>query len=864
MSFSLSSLLNPEPAEAHLTEHTRKDSLPPIQHVQSPELYRALSSPQIATPSSQSHPHSRSHFGYAQEAAHALAASNAPPPTQYYGFNAPEYNTHERRTSFDHRSSGSHGAPIELPPPPPAAARKMSSQSPSLEAYHVVSRSPEQTRGLIISPVQAGLTLAPLQGFASAQQEQTMGTHITQSPVQTYAAFQPAQSHDARGTNEASVELSAVAGKDLNSTRSELAALQTKRPSPPPAMPSYTPLMAVQSDGAISSPVSNIKQEGIPTPRATTPVDARPSTHETSKAVASLKNEHGLRTQSPLRESSIPVPSTEMSAPEQPATSRKRPAKKGTASAHRRAPPSKKRKLEVKRSEMPSSRTSKSAALKVGSSKGTPANSSPAPSNRSYSAEPNEQPDDDDEEPEDGDGDENVYCLCRKPDNGTFMIGCDGTCDDWFHGKCVGIEERNKNLIDKYLCPSCTERGLGMTTYKRFCRRDGCRQPARVGSSKSGKSGSKYCSDECGVLYFRDMVAKTRNREHTVKSRGNRRKSSIVERPTDDDDLGAKGGALAAGEVKGLIDTSKTVEDFKKLGEGVLSPPATPDGKIAVTKQENHTESETHALEQIYKKKEDARRRHQLLKDRMKFVTMTKQAGSRTATEKELKPKEHCGYDPRLEWTEEQFATWRESAAGKQAFELDTLAVELSGEKKEDGEEDTVMKDDEAVYAQMAVCDRKKCARHLEWGKLAVDSLRFEMSDNSDNMRALDKEEREIEEGAAMRGKMADEGGAGSVEVHGLGVTANGDEGGKMEVDEAPVAKIVQVQQRPAPSAVMGMASQPDSTTSAMAEAGTLPEMDITPERAVVSEREVVPVPATVTELELMQTVDAMALDTMA
>ena len=49
-----------------------------------------------------------------------------------------------------------------------------------------------------------------------------------------------------------------------------------------------------------------------------------------------------------------------------------------------------------------------------------------------------------------------MYCICRKPDNGTFMIGCDGTCDDWFHGKCVGVEEKNKILIDKYLCPNCT------------------------------------------------------------------------------------------------------------------------------------------------------------------------------------------------------------------------------------------------------------------------------------------------------------------------------------------------------------------------------------------------------------------------
>lgn len=582
---------------------------------------------------------------------------------------------------------------------------------------------------------------------------------------------------------------------DLTATRIDAVVPQMTQPSPAAAVAAPAFLVPAQLDGVSSSP-AGIKQEGMPTPRAASPVDARASaeTH-TSKKVASLKNEHGLRTQSPLRESSVPVPSTEMAAPEPTAASKKRPAKKGTATSSKKAPPSKKRKVEAMRSDTPSSRASKPAALKSSSSsKGTPAISSPAPSNRSYSVEPNEEPDDEDEDGDDEDGDGDMYCICRKPDNGTFMIGCDGTCDDWYHGKCVGIEERDKNLIDKYMCPRCTKAGIGMTSWKRMCRRSGCRQPARVGKSKGGKDGSKYCSEECGVLYFREMVARTRNRENTMKSRSNRRKGSIVgtERTTADDDLGAKGGSLAAGEVKSLLDASRSAEDFKKLGEGVLSPPPTPNGKDAASTESEYTESEGHALEQIHQQKNDARRRHQLLKDRMKFVTMVKQAASRTATEKELKPKEYCGYDPRLEWTEEIFAAWRDSAAGRQAFELETLATEKSGggelTAESNGGDDNAMvtgddNDDAGVYAQVEICDRKKCARHLEWGKLAVDDVRFEMGDNSDKMRALDKEEREIKERAVLRAKAAANGfGEGEVEVHGLGITRS-DAAAGMEVE---------------------------------------------------------------------------------
>jgi hypothetical protein len=34
-----------------------------------------------------------------------------------------------------------------------------------------------------------------------------------------------------------------------------------------------------------------------------------------------------------------------------------------------------------------------------------------------------------------------LYCICRKPYvNGVFMIACD-SCQEWYHGECVGIKE---------------------------------------------------------------------------------------------------------------------------------------------------------------------------------------------------------------------------------------------------------------------------------------------------------------------------------------------------------------------------------------------------------------------------------------
>jgi len=52
-----------------------------------------------------------------------------------------------------------------------------------------------------------------------------------------------------------------------------------------------------------------------------------------------------------------------------------------------------------------------------------------------------------------------LYCLCRQPyEEEVFMIACD-VCDDWFHGKCVGVTERKAQTLKTYVCPPCSNRG---------------------------------------------------------------------------------------------------------------------------------------------------------------------------------------------------------------------------------------------------------------------------------------------------------------------------------------------------------------------------------------------------------------------
>lgn len=92
---------------------------------------------------------------------------------------------------------------------------------------------------------------------------------------------------------------------------------------------------------------------------------------------------------------------------------------------------------------------------------------------------------------------EEVYCTCRKPDiEGQMMVGCDG-CDEWYHFKCIGLNELYQNLILCFYCKFCLWQGKGYTQFKRKCRRDTCWKPV--------EKNSKYCSKECGLQFFKNL-----------------------------------------------------------------------------------------------------------------------------------------------------------------------------------------------------------------------------------------------------------------------------------------------------------------------------------------------------------------------
>ncbi|KAB8343264.1 hypothetical protein FH972_022852 [Carpinus fangiana] len=424
----------------------------------------------------------------------------------------------------------------------------------------------------------------------------------------------------------------------------------------------------------------------------------------TIKAINDAQNQFGTRVRKPgafVREET----GEPMSKPEQKPLSKKRPksATSKTNTAGIKKPATKKRRLD---SPTTSHRSGTPQSIRK-SSKTPAAHSTPF---ESSDAEESLESDPDDT---------NLYCICRKPDNHTWMIGCDGGCEDWFHGKCVGMVQADEPLLDKFICPNCEEKEIGVTTWKPMCRRDTCRQPARL---KKGAE-SKYCSDDCGRRFMQAMVAMS-GKKNTHDTPKKRRKAHAADHEEEHVDLGPLGGPVRPHELAALVTSTSNLEGFKALGSppnaadsALPTPPASSvspadERKNPLETQHDYTSEETTRLAAIAKRKARLRERRALLKDREKFVGLVK---AYAASKLE---KQQCGFDPRLSWDEANFSQWRQSPAGQAAFERGGLVDEPVDEDAMDVDDSGK---DKSKHADL--CLKKRCGRHNQWQKLALQDI---------------------------------------------------------------------------------------------------------------------------------------------
>jgi len=309
-----------------------------------------------------------------------------------------------------------------------------------------------------------------------------------------------------------------------------------------------------------------------------------------------------------------------------------------------------------------------------------------------------------------------------------------------------------------------------------MCRLKTCREPARV----LGPKPSKYCSDEHGELYMRlhalgkdakvsDSAkaasgAKRRRKDNMTDATGNG-DDAVVEYEVEDAQAYLRGGILRAGELKALTSGVKDVEEFRKLGEGVLSPPRTisPDDKDArmqdgdaMSKEKLkvvYTPEEKTQLSEVTSKKDSLKHKREALGDREKFLGLVKSRAK--VVLEELKKKEGtkdiCGFDSRLTWSDEEFEAWRTSSEGQSALKSGQLGAPASS--PDNGGDEKMTNGDGAHPEEIGkgVCQKKRCERHKNWMKMQMQDIAFEKEECRQEMRKLEKEEKGVEERAMMR-----------------------------------------------------------------------------------------------------------------
>ncbi|XP_073976094.1 CXXC-type zinc finger protein 1-like isoform X2 [Rhodnius prolixus] len=75
-----------------------------------------------------------------------------------------------------------------------------------------------------------------------------------------------------------------------------------------------------------------------------------------------------------------------------------------------------------------------------------------------------------------------AYCICRSSDSSRFMIGCDA-CEEWYHGDCIGINQKEAKHIKRYFCDRCHEEDPSLVTVFKSSSKnvDSDYEPPRVG-----------------------------------------------------------------------------------------------------------------------------------------------------------------------------------------------------------------------------------------------------------------------------------------------------------------------------------------------------------------------------------------------
>jgi COMPASS component SPP1 len=240
------------------------------------------------------------------------------------------------------------------------------------------------------------------------------------------------------------------------------------------------------------------------------------------------------------------------------------------------------------------------------------------------------------------------------------------------------------------------------------------------------------------------------------------------------------GGILTPGDLKAAILGVSSVEEFRNLGNQIISTPpeSTRGSPTSDVKNETKTPDadklfDVHAsgveysadeaakIEKLRQRRDDLLHRKEMLAARSTFVGLVRQRSKAVVEKlKQNEPKggwkDICGFDSRLAWADEEFDEWRLSEGGKKALEEGTpeamaasypTTTDADGDVAMDGDE----KEDAMALLTRGICIKKRCERHKQWVKVQQQDIVFEENAAEQDLKKSEQEARSIAERAVLR-----------------------------------------------------------------------------------------------------------------
>ena len=437
----LSELLNPAPTSSSETASTTMQA-PPVQPLVLDGQNHRTSS--ISHGASGSPTHIR-HSSITSPGLEALAdvASNTAPmasPTQHTTSFAHSTPYQPSYTQYGSRPSSSHAT---LPPYTSDLTYNSPNQNAphpsSLEQYHHQSGS-ERRLSNVTDP---SARLPPLQQSPTAPHS-TLSADARQ-PLNGITLY--ANENLPEQLKHVTSQHSGIEQNSLHSANTP-ATSQIRQPSPEPSQPLPSTL-----DPETQSEQIQVKAEIAENPPELPKIGLQPNGQATEGSVTPIKNavsptpnfqlEVEAGAASPMATDKL----APLSKPKAPPSKKRAAPKKGTANTVKHA--AKKRKLDTDSLEgTPSAQRTSTPSTRRPSNTPVPRNRKQTSITPARSSSIANGPEDEDGSEEDGE----AYCICRKPDDHTLMIGCDGPCEDWFHVRCVSMDSVKAKLIFKWYC----------------------------------------------------------------------------------------------------------------------------------------------------------------------------------------------------------------------------------------------------------------------------------------------------------------------------------------------------------------------------------------------------------------------------